>query len=164
MATFWASQRLTSTARKPDCWGACSLEMVHCWNLQHKHRKEALDQIFTSPDGWLSSVHCAVDVKAQVSVRVDMNRKTHICLAMPMAAYCTWERTYTILILLAGCACLQARERESEGNCKELRFLYCFPFLRQTASSFLFSSWWLLHLGINWWDLSTPLLLPPPLY
>lgn len=67
---------------------------VHCWNLQHNLRKEALDGISTSLDGLLSSVHCAVDVKAQVSVRVAMNRKTRVCLAMPMTTYCTWECTY----------------------------------------------------------------------
>lgn len=53
---------------------------VHCWNLQHKLIKEALDQMSTSPDGSLSSGPHAVDVTS---------RETRGRLAMPMATYRT---------------------------------------------------------------------------
>lgn len=48
-----------------------------CFNLQHKWRKEALDQISTS-DGLLSSVHYAADLKVHVSIQVTTTRKTHV--------------------------------------------------------------------------------------
>lgn len=62
---------------------------VHCWNLWHKLRKGVLDRISTSPDGSLSCARGAAEVKAQVSAPVTMNRKTRVCFAAPMAAYCT---------------------------------------------------------------------------
>lgn len=62
---------------------------VHCWRLQHNLRRGAPQHISASPDALLSSAHCAVEVKAQVSVRAATNRKTRVCLAVPMAAYCT---------------------------------------------------------------------------